>query len=254
MRTMLLSTLLLLAPAATARAATDVTFPYDDARLLQANERDGGLAHVPTHGEQALPLLVFLHGVNEGGPLHRGLGAGGYDLRAIVDGLDLDTPIVAGPSQTKDAWTGSRLWDGFDLDAFVDATEKASGVEVDRERVLLVGHSGAVCNAGGGVLSPMGTIQPLAIVALDGCMDDRFGKLLGERAAIAPVHVLYQDAIWPREFGAFKSAFDAALAADPKRVGTVQRYDAPGANSHDEIVRVGLRDLLPKLLPPPADD
>lgn len=258
MRKRLALVVLLLAPASVARAATDLTFAYDDARLLQSDEHDGGLAHFRTGGSGNVPLLVFLHGVNERGPLHRGLGAGGYDLRAIVDELAdadaIEPPMVAGPSQTRDAWTGSKLWGDFDLDEFVAATEKAVGVKVDRGRIILVGHSGAGCNPTGGLLAPLGTVKPLAIVPIDVCMDDRFGRLFGERAGVAPVHVLYQDALWPREFSAFKSALDATTAGDPARKATVTRYDAPGANSHEEIVRVGLRALLPVLLPPPDDD
>lgn len=239
-----------------ARAATDVSFSFDDERLLQADEREGGLVHLTEPADEPRGLLVFLHGINERGPLHRGLGAGSFDVRAIVDELaeadHIEPVLVAGPSQTRDAWTGSRLWADFDLDRFVAATEQAAGVKVDRGRIVLVGHSGAGCNPTGGLLSPRGKIVPRAIVPTDVCMDDRFGKLFAQLTAVTAVHVLFQDAIWPREIGAFKGAFFAA--ADPSHEATVTRYDAPSANPHEEVVRVGLRDLLPRVLPPIADE
>lgn len=259
MRTLLASTAVALAASsASAARAADVTFPFDDERLLQPEEREGGLAHVAPGAGSEAPLVVWLHGVNEKGPLHRGLGSPGFDLRAIVDELadasSIAPPIVAGPSQTRDAWTGSRLWSTFDLDAFVEEVEVATGTKVDRGRVVLVGHSGAGCNPSGGLLSPMHEVKPLAILALDTCMDERFGKLLATAADVAPVHVVYQNAIWPREFDAFERVFKATLAEQPGRQGTFARVDAPGANPHDEVVPVALRRMLPKLLPPPADE
>jgi hypothetical protein len=250
MRTTIVSLLLALSFSTTARAA-DVTFAFEDARWLRDGEREGGVAHLATVTAPA-PLVVFLHGVNEGGPLHRGLGGGTFDVRAVVDELisdgTIDAPIVAGPSQTRDAWTGAKLWNDFDLGAFVDATEKATATKIDRSRVILVGHSGSGCNATGGLLGPM-KMKPMAIVALDPCMDERFGKLWA--AQTTPAFIAYQDLIWPREYAAFKTAIDVAIA---KGRITLGRYNAPTLNPHEEVVRLGLRSILPKLLPPPEDE
>lgn len=256
MRTTFVAIFVALSVSTTARAA-DVTFAFEDARYLRDGEHEGGLAHATTTRDPAA-LVVFLHGVNEAGPLHRGLGAGTYDVRAVIDDLigsgAIEAPILAGPSQTRDAWTGSKLWADFDLAAFVDATEKATGGKIDRGRVILVGHSGAGCNASGGMLSPMTKLKPMAFVALDTCMDERFGKLWAAAANIAPVHIAYQDLIWPREVAAFKTAIDLALAKG--RSATVTRYNSPTLNPHEEVVSLGLRSVLPTLLPPPqpADD
>jgi hypothetical protein len=237
----------------TSASAADVTFAFDDARLLRDNEKESGLAHAYQAGQEA-PLVVFLHGVNDGGLLHRGFGSGTFDVRTIIDELiddDLiDPPIVAGPSQTRDAWSGAKMWNDFDLAAFVDATERASGTKIDRGRVILVGHSGSGCNPAGGLLSPMTNFKPMAIVALDTCMDERFGKLWLNAASISPVHIAYQDLIWPREFAAFKAVIDGTKG----KPITIGRYNAPTLNPHEEVVRLGLRSALPKWLPPPPPE
>lgn len=257
MRATLATLVTVLSVCATARAA-DITFGFEDARLLRDNESGGGLVHVPPTIEGAsasVPLVVFLHGVNEAGPLHYGLGAGAFDVRTIVDALvdadEIDAPLVAGPSQTRDAWSGAKLWNDFDLSAFIDATERASSLKIDRARIVLAGFSGAGCNATGGLLSPM-NVRPLAIVALDTCMDERFGKLWAKAADTTAVHIAYQNLIWPREYGAFTSAVEANLAKG--RTLTIKKHNSPAANPHEEVVRLGLRAVLPTLLPPPEDD
>lgn len=247
-------------PAQASTSGTTSTFVFDDAHLLRDGEAHGGLLHAsPNAAGKERPLLVFLHGVNEAGPLHRGLGgAGTFDLRALVDTLDeqnrIEPAIVAGPSQTKDAWSGSRMWSTLDVDAFVDAVEDAlpDGLAIDRTRIVIAGHSGAGCNPNGGLARALHTkIEPLAILALDTCMDPAFGKLLGEATATAPVHVFFQTSIWPRDFDGFKSAFFAEVAKDSSRIGTAESLWSPGANPHDELALVALRKTLPQLFPPP---
>jgi len=252
MRTTLLSIVAALTISTTA-SASDVTFAFDDARLLRENETEGGLVHTYGTGVEA-PLVVFLHGVNDGGLVHRGLGAGTFDVRAIVDELIdeglIEPPVLAGPSQTRDAWSGAKLWNGLDLGAFVDATERASGTKIDRARVILVGHSGAGCNTGGGLLGPMTSVRPLAIIALDPCMDERFARAWVSAADVSPIHIAYQDLIWPREYAAFKAVIDGTKG----KPIAITRHNAPTANPHEEVVRLGLRAALPKWLPPPPED
>jgi hypothetical protein len=253
-------TISLLAPSAAA-APQSATFAFEDARYLRSGDREGGLVHAPGADDSVttdpLPLLVFLHGVNESGPLHRGLGAGAFDLRAVVEDLaqrKATRPFaVAGPSQNKEAWTGSRLWSGFDLDAFVDAVEAAlpSGGRIDRERVVVAGHSGAGCNTSGGLLAPAGKIEPLAILALDTCMDAEFGKLFGEASRRAPVFVFHQTALWPRDVGAFTAAFEAARGDGE---GAIEKLEVTGPNPHDDVVPIALRRALPRLFPLEHDD
>jgi poly(3-hydroxybutyrate) depolymerase len=247
-----------------AAASRSVVFPFEDERYLQPAtkttpaEKNGGLAFV-TDGATTAPLIVFLHGTNERGPLHRWFGAPGIDLRPFFDGLvarkKIAEAIVAAPSQTRDAWTGSRLWADFDLDAFVAATDAAlpTGIAVDRARVIVVGHSGAGCNATGGLLGRHGAIEPIAIVAIDTCLDARFGALFGARAELAPVFVEWQPT-WSREPIAFEEAFAAALAERPGRRGTITKTVLPGDDAHEAIVASSLARLLPGLIPPASDD
>jgi hypothetical protein len=224
-------------------AGASVTFPFDDARYLQAGEKEGGLVHrTDANANGELPILVYLHGTNEKGPLHRGLGSPGFDLRKTPN---LGAMLIAGPSMTRDAWTGSRLWPDFDLTRFVDAVDAAlpDGVSVDRARVILAGHSGAGCNLKGGLLSPLG-MTPRAILAIDTCLDGDFGRALGEAADRAPVHVFWQQS-WARDVPAFETAFAEALQLGR---GTVTRMDVPGPNPHEDIVSLVLEQTLPGLL------
>lgn len=209
-----------------------VTFAFEDERWLQPGEHDGGLAHVFDEVVAPAPLLVWLHGTNEKGPLHRGLGAPGFDLRTFVP----RTTIVAGPSQTREAASGSRLWIGFDLTAFVDAVERATGVPIDRARVTLAGHSGAGCNATGGLLSRLGAVRPCAVIAIDGCLDARFGALFGALGEEVPVHVLHQQRVWPRDPRAFADAFAGR--------GVLEELDVPGDHPHEDIVPIALGRAL----------
>lgn len=223
-----------------ARAGT--TFPFDDARYLQQGEKDGGLVHrTDEKASGALPLLVYLHGTNEKGPLHRGLGAPGFDVRSIVGSLNLPAMLVAGPSTTRDAWTGSRVWADFDLTRFVDAAEAAlpSEVSVDRARVILAGHSGAGCNLKGGLLSGAG-LAPYALLAIDVCMDADFGRAFAAASERSPVYVFWQES-WPRDV----AAFEAELTGR----GNIEKVDVPGPTAHEDIVGIALSRALPRLLP-----
>jgi hypothetical protein len=236
-------------PKAAAAASASVTFPFDDARYLQPGEKEGGLVHRTDEGASgALPLVVYLHGTNEKGPLHRGLGAPGFDLRKTIETLDLPPLLIAGPSTTKDAWTGSKLWPDFDLTRFVDAVDGAlpSGVKADRARVILAGHSGAGCNQTGGLLSRAG-LSPFAILAIDTCLDADFGRAFGEAASRAPVHVFWQES-WPRDVAGFEAAFTEALQKDSARRGTIERVDVQGPNPHEDIVPLTIARMLPELL------
>lgn len=237
---------LFLVPQTAVAAGASSTFPFEDARYLQAGEKDSGLVHrTDTNAKGALPILVYLHGTNEKGPLHRGLGAPGFDLRKISN---LAPMLLAGPSMTRDAWTGSRLWPDFDLTRFVETVDAAlpDGVSVDRARVILAGHSGAGCNLKGGLLSP-GGLAPRAILAIDTCLDADFGRAFGEATDRAPVHVFWQES-WMRDVPAFETAFNDALQQNVARRGTIARMNVPGPNPHEDIVPLVVEQVLPGLL------
>lgn len=213
-------------------------FPFEDKRWLGAGQVDGGRAIVPDGlPDVALPLLVWLHGNNEGGPMHRGLGDGtlASDLSGMP-GVGSLPMVIAGPSQTKNA-ADAGLWAGFDLDAFVDAVEGATGRRIDRERVVLAGHSGAGCSQVGGLLSLLGDVKPRKLVNIDGCMSEGYGQLFGMRGEVLPVEVYYQTRSWARDFAAFKRGFAGR--------GLFQEVSVPsGGNPHEDIVAIALAEAL----------
>jgi hypothetical protein len=101
--------------------------------------------------------VVLLHGVDKRGELgpHRLLG-GGVDLRPTVAKLvargRIEPVILAAPSQTAAAASSRSLWTpaGFELASFVarvaEVLRRRGGPAVDRQRVAVLGHSGAGCH------------------------------------------------------------------------------------------------------------
>ena len=207
-------------------------FPYRDAQYLSAGQSLGGQAYVPPGTTDGARLLVYLHGNNDGGMMHAGMGASdtAYDLRTLVPA---DT-IVAAPSQTKNA-SGAGLWNGFDLDAFVAAVEAATGVSVGS--VILMGHSGAGCNSMGGLLSRLGRIKPSLVAAVDICGGPIFGAAFGKLAEQVPVRVFYQTASWARDFSGFRRALG-------NRASFEEIKTPAGQNPHDAIVPIATRMVM----------
>lgn len=216
-------------------------FAFEDDLRLHPGEREGGTVFLTGAAESSReppPILVFLHGINEHGPLHRGFGGGPFDLRPTLDALGLPLAAVA-PSQTRDAARGARLFANLDLAALVAAAERAAERPLDRTRVIVAAHSGGGCNVDGGLFSPRGDLGVLAFVALDTCLDERFGARLAQLADVAPVYVEWQPG-WTREVDACARALDGRA--------TITRHDALGEGAHDAIVPIALARLLPVLL------
>lgn len=209
-------------------------FPYHDDIYLSSGQSLGGQAYVPPGARNHARLLVYLHGNNDGGMMHGGMGASdtAYDLRAIVPS---DT-IVAAPSQTRNA-SGAGLWAKFNLDEFVGAVEAATGATIDRSNVILMGHSGGGCSYQGGLLAPLGTIKPVLIAAVDVCGGPSFGEAYGKLGEQVPVRVFYQTGSWARDFAGFQAAL--------KGRATFEKVDVPaGTNPHSAIVPIVTRALL----------
>ena len=209
-------------------------FPYHDAQYLSPGQSLGGQAYVPPGARDNARLLVFLHGNNDGGMLHGGMGATdtGYDLRPLVPS---DT-IVAAPSQTRNA-SGAGLWAGFNLDEFVAAVEAATGATIDRSRVVLMGHSGAGCSSVGGLLAPLGTIKPQLVAVVDVCAGPTYGDYFGKLGEQVPVSVFYQTKSWARDFAGFQAAL--------KGRATMEEIVPPASgNPHDAIVPIAVSKVL----------
>ncbi len=223
--------LLLLSKAAkAARPAASFTFPYKDRLLLASGQTEGGAAFVPENDGGAMPLFVWLHGNNGDGVLHKDVnGKGAFDVRDLVPG----EYVVAAPSQTNsEAASAPPLWQYFDLDSFVDATELAIGQPVDRSRIVLAGHSGAGCNPAGGLLAKLKYTYPTRILAIDTCLNAAYGARFA--ALGVPVSAYYQTNQWVRDPAGFASAFVGKGAVADEN--TFMKLDA----DHSSIVPMAL--------------
>jgi len=236
-------------------AAKTVYFPHQDARFLYRFQRNGGAAVVPESAspDAPLPLVVFLHGTNTTSEPHMWLG-GGKDLRPLVkrliDSGQVRPFVLAAPSQTKNAGLAATVWQGFDLNSFVDDVVRATDgrVNIDRTRVVLAGHSGAGCNPHGGLAADFwsaGVPLPLALVSIDPCLDRKMGGAFARRPTEVPLLLWWQPAIWVRQ----PAKFEAALALDKpeERVDRVRELPPMGANPHEAILPVAFESAMREL-------
>ncbi|MFT3775023.1 MAG: hypothetical protein QM820_57475 [Minicystis sp.] len=212
---------------------------------------------------QALPVLVFLHGLNGEKIKHRWMGGGQEgDLRRIVSEMieagTVPPMIVAAPSSIDPntiANAGSA-WPGFDLDNFLDRTIERLGTAaiVDRGRVVVAGHSGGGCNIRGGLASALRakSTPVLAGFSIDTCMLLDLAKDLAHTRPTTHVVVSWQSISWPeREFTGFANYFKREVKKDPPAPGVLRELDyeqpnVPGV--HDAMVAITLRKYLPRIL------
>jgi hypothetical protein len=242
-------------PTAAARAldgasGSTVVFPYRQRRLLYSRNAPGGLAYVTSgaaHGA-SLPVVVFLHGMNPDELMHPWFGPPYGDLRPVLESLIASgkvAPLVrAAPTHTRFATGATSMWPRFDLDDFLDATEAALGesAKLDRARVVVVGHSGAGCNAAGGILAEsVRRAKPLALVDVDGCVDETIMPSLAQTSASTPVHFFWQRT-WVRPIPELESACPACKVEE---ITDLAARPAP----HVAILPEALRRVLPELLP-----
>jgi hypothetical protein len=235
--------------------AKTVYFQHEDARFLYRYQRNGGAAVVPdgAASEQALPLVVFLHGTNPTSEPHLWMGGGGKDLRPLATRLigsgQVKPFVLAAPSQTKNAGLAAKVWQDFDLNRFVDVVKATGGqVTIDRERVVLAGHSGAGCNPRGGLAADFwssGAPLPLALVSVDPCLDRKMGGAFARRPVEVPLLLWWQPAIWVREPAKFTAAL--SRGKPEQRVDRVLELPPMGANPHDAILPVALESALREL-------
>jgi hypothetical protein len=244
-------------------AAKTLFFPHQDARFLYRFQRNGGAAVLPETAtpDAPLPLVVFLHGTNPTSEPHMWLGGGGKDLRPLVkrliDSGQVKPFVLAAPSQTKNAGLAATVWQGFDLNSFVDDVVRATdgSVNIDRTRVVLAGHSGAGCNPNGGLAADFwsaGVPLPLALVSIDPCLDRKMGGAFARRPTEVPLLLWWQPAIWLRQ----PAKFEAALSRDKpeQRVDRVRELPPMGANPHEAILPVAFESALRELFGTPAAD
>ncbi len=212
---------------------------------------------------EALPLVVFLHGLNKELIPHRWMGGGNEgDVRRIAsDGIEAGTLpplVIAGPgSVVKEAVSHGASWAELDIDAFLARTEAALApdVKIDTARVVVVGHSGAGCSDRGGLSAAVHAKRPiLGVASIDTCMG---GGLARDLAAARPgthVVVTWQEVSWKRPFELFRSTFVRGVAVSPPAPGALRELERlpPLPRAHDATVGQTFAKWLPRLLVPPA--
>jgi hypothetical protein len=224
-----------------------------------------GRAYVPPSvaaTEEHVPLVVFLHGLNKALIKYRWMGGGTEgDVRAIIgDMVDAETigpVVVAGPSSIiKSQVSQGASWNRFDLDHFIDSTmERLDGIaEIDEERIVVAGHSGAGCSDHGGLGTALASRRRLlALVAIDTCMSESLAERWSAANPLVHVLVSYQTAAWKnRPFAAFKRVFEEGVAEHPPAEGVLRALDhqKPAKAPHDATVALTFEHWLPKLGPP----
>ncbi len=240
-----------------------VTFAFDDARLLARGQRRAGATWVtPTaRPGEPLPLLIYLHGLNRDRIHHRWLHGSQWDMRTIVGPLAVEGRVgpmaVAVPSTTSDdAQSDRTIYRAFDVAAFVDATAAAlaeQGFVIDRARVILTAHSASSCAERNGFFAGVGARAAPVLLDIDGCMSQRFARLLATAPPWQQVIVLYQDWMWRRDYSGFLRVWERFTQGAPAGQRSVQYYRMRGIDVHNQIVPVALREWLPRLVPPIAE-
>jgi hypothetical protein len=240
-----------------------VDYPYDGADVNDPSRAYTGRAFVHDRAlaaTTALPLVVFLHGLNRDLIPHRWIGGGNEgDVRRIVAGLidegALRPVVVAGPgSVVKAAVSHGSSFPVFDLDRFVALTEEAlAGVaRIDPKRVVVMGHSGAGCSEKGGLVAAVRAREaPLAVVSIDTCMQGPLAEALGGARPETHVVVTWQTASWQRPFDRFRVVFGREVAAHPPAAGRLRELDPLPAlpRAHDATVGQTFAKWLPRILP-----
>jgi len=247
---------------ACAQSGTTIDFAYHDETALLAGQSRAGRVYAPrplSTGDR-VPLVVFLHGLNSRPVKNMWLGDGiRDDLRVVVDRLlakdEIAPLLLAGPSQTRDSVSSSRLWLDFDLAEFTAAVENAllGRAQVRRDAVVLVGHSGAGCNPEGGLARSAANASsalPRAIVAIDTCLDPWVAYKLSQAPAELELFVYFQRDEWPRPFQDFRLLLaEATPARALGRWKTVEVSDLY-KDRHNTIVPEVLARALKELFPP----
>jgi poly(3-hydroxybutyrate) depolymerase len=225
-----------------------------------------GRAYLPPKSAQtkrALPLLVFLHGLNKARIKYRWMGGGHEgDVRAIVGKLvakgAIEPIVVAGPSSIVASQVSrGASWNFLDLDNFIDRTILAlkGKVQIDAKRIVVAGHSGAGCSLAGGLATSANSKrQLLGLLVIDTCMPPALAPRL-LRAATVNTHVVvtYQRKSWAsRAFKRFGKSFDAAQKKHPAAQGVLRKIvrQKPKRDPHNATVKLSLDQWLPPILQP----
>lgn len=257
-------------PRATLFSPREIEFPFDDALRLPAGQINGGKlwrSHGLPDDGSAVPLVIFVHGIIFDGQRHHWLTvdpAGPWDARPFMERLVDDgriTPlVVAVPSQVRDGIDPSKLFVGLDFDDFVDRVDRELSPyqRVDRQRIVVVGHSGSACNPDAAAYASLSarTFTVRALFSIDGCMSNESAQLLATTTHARDVVVAYQDMVWERPFGDFLATYRLSLArTHAPGIRAIDRFDGrsdglAAENAHLEVVERTMERWLPMILPP----
>jgi hypothetical protein len=213
---------------------------------------------------KALPLLVFVHGINSEQIKYRWMGGGNEgDVRRIVSELiesgAVPPMLVAGPSSTvpQNIFVAPTSWMGFDLDHFVEKTAAAlkGAATIDKTKIIVAGHSGGGCNVKGGLATAAKAKNVHTAISIDTCMGLDLATALGQARKSLNVIVTWQALTWGnRPFKDFRTAFEREVQKSPADAGILRTLDSMTPKTggpHDAMVGLTLRKYLPILLPPP---
>ena len=240
-------------------------YVYDGRDIGHPERAWKGRAYLPpktAKAKGAVPLLVFLHGLNSALIDHRWMGGGNEgDVRRIVGDLveagSTAPLVIAGPgSVVASQVSKGASWNHLDLDNFIDRTVASlkGKVEIDETRIVVAGHSGAGCSDVGG-LATVGKSRRrlLAVMSIDTCM----APSLAERFSALPpethVVVSYQTVSWgSRPFALFEKTFEREMAKVELAAGVLRALDhlKPTSAPHDATVKLTFERWLPKIVPP----
>lgn len=253
--------------AGTLLAPREIEFPFDDDKRLAPGESRGGKlwrSHGLPDDGSPVPIVIFVHGQLQDGLKHHWLTvdpSGPWDARPFMEEL-VDTGqvpplVVAAPSQNNaDAYDPSKVFEGLDFDAFLDAIDQALAPmqRVDRARVIVIGHSASACVHGNGAMNVVNakTFVARALIAVDGCLAPDNATLLASSDSVRDVIVSYQDQVWnERSFSEFRERWDQTVQTSwPHGLRIVERTVFEKAeNAHLELVELTIRRWLPVLLP-----
>lgn len=208
--------------------------------------------------EVARPLVVFLHGVNPDHTRFRFVGGKPEepDVRIVIARLvarGVVPPLVLGaPTTIVACEIPVALWPSFDLDRFVERSVRALRpvAAIDLERVVVVGHSGAGCNATGGLMSAVAgtSLRLRGVLSIDTCMAETDARIASVVAPETDLIVTWQPLTWTRPFDAFSALVRAASEGAPGR-RLLEEFRPPShANAHNAMVELTLEKHLAAVL------
>lgn len=211
---------------------------------------------------KALPLVVFVHGINKELIKYRWMGGGNEgDVRRIVaeliEGGQIPPVIVAAPSSVvpQNIVVAPTSWMAFDLDHFVEKTAAAlkGAATIDKSKIIVAGHSGGGCNVKGGVASAIKAKNVHSALVIDVCMGTDLASALAQANRKVNVVVSWQSITWgSRPIKDFKTVFEREVKKSPADTGILRVLDPMTPKEpmpHDAMVPLTLKKWLPQLLP-----